>query len=476
MARAVLVLAFTTAAFGFLQLKIWEAIGRQPIPFVDLAFMLPAVLLGGVYWWKGQSYASRWPVVLCILLVWLSLFYPGNTERMRGLYIGVLLTIPLPLAALVVEKRAWLFCAKVYVWANTAAVLMAFWFESRSESSLGVALGRFGFLVSDNGVDHTGNPNQVGGQLGFAAVLAFILYLKDGEESKDKDRTSRFPNVYLLVMIVLSITVMLTASRGAFAAWFPAVALLFALGTGGIAMSRLKDLVALSIAGVLVVMILSTAGQSTPWDQLNKRFGNRRTSGSLSGRSEIWVDALEAWQSHPDYIWRGTGIGMADDVLGRFSNYAKDDGEGGLLRKNCHNGFVEWMLSFGLVGIAAGVCLAGSMLYQALRLDMRDRNVARIALLSCSAIFALTSVSYRHECWTASSALALAMLTEPVWRRHKTDGKQVGEGASRPALAGSHFVAGKKVEPGEVRLLHTAHVRSEHASRSTGATMGSDKA
>jgi O-antigen ligase len=436
-ARSVLALAIVVSAFGVLNHKIWELVGRTPILFFDLTLMLPAVVLGSIYWWKGRSYASRWPVVLCIGLVWISLIYPGNLERLRGFLIAALVTLPLPLAALVVEKRAWTFCAKVYVWANAAMMLIALWFESRVENSFLQVLGRFGFLVRADGSGHTGNPNQVGGQLAFAAVVAFILYLKSSEE-RSETTSSKFPDVYLILMVFLSVGCMLTASRGAFASWLPAMGLLFVLGTGNLPMSRLRDLVALSSAGLLVVIGIMVASETTPWGRLQERLGNRRELGSFSNRTDIWLGAVKAWQSHPDFVWRGTGIGMADDVLGDFSPMPEESEEG-VLRKNCHNAAVEWMLSLGLIGLVAASCLAGSMAYQTIRLDARDRNVGRSAMIICVIVFAMTAVSYRHKCWPATAALVLAMLTEPAVRRREDDPASVSENASRPALAGCHF-------------------------------------
>lgn len=437
MARAVLALAFVVAALGFLQMKIWEAIGWSPFQFFELVLMLPAVVMGSVYWFRGRSYASSWPVILCIALAWISLFYPGNSERMRGLYIGALLTIPLPLAALIVQKRAWAYCAKVYVWGNATALLLAFWFEARVATSFTRAIGRFGFLVSEDGTERTGNPNQVGGQLAFAAVVAFVLYLKNAEDSATRERTSRFPDVYLVLMVLLSVGCMLTASRGAFVAWFPAVMLLAMLGTGKLPMSRMRDLVALSTAGVLLATTLLVAGQTAPWDLLNSRFQNDKSRNTLAGRTDIWAGAAEAWLSNPDFIWRGTGIGMADNVAGQFTPLAQTD-EQGVLRKNCHNAVVEWVLTLGVVGIVAGMCLAGSMAYQALRLDSQEGNVARIALLMCIATFAMTAVSYRHGCWPATSALALAMLTEPMKRKRENGSERDSHEEPTP-LQACHF-------------------------------------
>ncbi|NLS97080.1 MAG: O-antigen ligase family protein [Planctomycetaceae bacterium] len=475
MARAALALAFAVAGVGFLQMKIWEALGRGPILFLDLMLMLPAVLLGSVCWWKGRSYASRWPVILCIGLVWLSLFYPGNVERMRGFYTGVLLTIPLPLAALIVENRAWNFCAKVYVWANAAALVLALWFESRVANGLSHIVGRFGFLLTADGTERTGNPNQVGGQLAFAAVVAFIFYLKYADESATEERTARSPNVYLFLTGLLSVGCMLTASRGAFAAWLPAVGMLLLFGTGNLPMSRLKDLIALSTMGVLVLVALMVAGQATPWDGLSERFGNEGSRNTMAGRTQIWASALKAWQSDPDFIWRGTGIGMADDVLGQFMDVVEEDDQG-VLRKNCHNAFVEWVLTLGLVGIVAGTCLAGSMIYQTIQLDRQDRNVARAAILLCITVFAMTAVSYRHECWPATGALALAMLTTPARRRREREVEPDAGTASDPALGNCHFEVPGNRHTIEAGHPHMASERSPHIGPAVGAGTRESKA
>ncbi len=434
--RLVLALAFAVSAFGILLNKVWETLGREPILFLDLAAMLPAVVLGGIYWWKGRSYASCWPVLLCVALVWISLLYPGNVEKSRGFLIAALLTIPLPLAALIVEKRLFAFSAKVYVWANAVTVLGALWFESRVESNFVKAIGRFGFLVTADGDGYTSNPNQVGGQLAFAAVVAFILYLKGSEDAKESGG-SKLPDVYLLLAVLLSSGCMLTASRGAFAAWLPAIGLLFVFGTGNLPMSRLRDLSALSMAGLLIAIGMMVGGQTTPWERLQERLGNKKGISNFSSRSDIWLGAVEAWQSHPDFIWRGTGIGMADDVLGQY--YPMPEEDEGVLRKNCHNAAVEWVLSLGLIGILAGGCLAGSMVYQMLRLDSQDRNVGRTAMMICVVVFAMTAVSYRHKCWPATGALLLAMLTEPAVRRREDGPESEPVIVSHSAPSGCHF-------------------------------------
>lgn len=465
MARLALAMVFVTSAFGFLLPKFWELLGRPPVLFVDLALCLPAVLLGSFYWWKGRCFSSTWPVVLCIGLVWLSLAYPGNVEVTRGTFIAALVTLPLPVAALVVEKRAWAFCAQVYVWANAAAMLAALWFESRVETSIVAALGRFGFLAAKDGASRMGNPNQVGGQLALAAVLAFVLYLKERGGQQPQPGSRRMPEINLALMILLSIGCMLTASRGAFASWLFGVGALFVWGTRALPLWRMKDLLAISMTGLLFAMLLMTAGGTTPWGRLQERFGDGRSNGSLSGRTEIWTAAMKAWNSNPDFLWRGTGTGMADDVLGQFTPSAVED-EQGVLRKNCHNAFVEWALSLGFLGLAAGGCLAASAAYQAIRLDRREANVGRLAILGCVALFAMGAVSYRHECWPATGTLVLAMLSEPRGRR--TPLVRIGSQLASPEPPRPNVLSRHKAEPAALPPLDSVAAPPAIAHRGHG--------
>jgi hypothetical protein len=205
-------------------------------------------------------------------------------------------------------------------------------------------------------------------------------------------------------------------------------------------------------------MLLMVGGQTTPWGKLQERLGDKAQMGNFSNRSDIWLDAARAWQSNPDFLWRGTGIGMADNLVGQFSVKSEEDEEG-VLRRNCHSSAIEWMLSLGLVGIVAGGCLAGSMVYQMFRLDGQDRNVGRTAMIICVVIFAMSAVSYRHKCWPATGALVLAALTEPAVRRRKQRSELERDGAPHSVLPAAHFskshesVAGQSVSSETPRYM-----------------------
>ena len=429
MARFALSLALWVAALNFLYPKACELLGRPAVPFVDLVLYLPAILMGAWHWCKGRSFASSWPVVFCVALVWMGLLYAGNSQSDRGVLIAALLTIVLPVTALIVQKRAWLACARTYVIANATALGLALWMESLGNTVRAYNMFfRFGYLMAKDGYTPMANPNQVGGQLALASVLALILYLNAlSRTSRRGGPRGRTAEVFLGLTVFLSLGCLLTASRGAAASWLVGMAALFIWGTKSQRKAQLRDLVFLASMGTLALIFVLVAGQRSPLEKLQSRLGTTSLS-SLGHRTTIWLHAWEAWHSDPDFLFRGAGTGMADEVLGQFDEQARED-DYGVLRLNCHNAFVEWGLSFGIVGMICGGCLLATMFHKMRLLDGGDRNVGRHAVLACVMVFAMTAVLYRHPCWMATGSLVLAMLSgTPRKRRRHRD---------RPAAQGS---------------------------------------
>ncbi|HUT59064.1 MAG TPA: hypothetical protein VNA25_14540, partial [Phycisphaerae bacterium] len=247
MARIVLTFTMIVAAFHFLIPRLGDFFGIAPWRFIGLSMYLPAVILGTRSWWKTRSFARSWPAVLCVLIAWVGLLYAGKTESNRGVLIAAYLTMVLPVAALIVENRCWWHCVRVYVVASVAALALVIWFECRTHAgAMHLSLIRFGLLVSEDQSRYTANPNQVGGQLAFVAVLGFMLYLRrEAARLRQASTPPRQDAFGLAGVVFLSLGCILTASRGAFVSWFGGMALLLFYGTGRIAPSKFKDLVAL---------------------------------------------------------------------------------------------------------------------------------------------------------------------------------------------------------------------------------------
>lgn len=406
--KTFLVVAFISAGMNFVTLKLGEYLhGESPL-LVNVALCLPAAVLGSASWLMIRSFARSWQVVLCVAVAWLGLWYAFEIDKNRGLVAVSFLTLPLPIAALIVEHRCWWLCAKAYVLGNALAMGLALWFEYQN-NSLTRTLYRFGYLLSNDSNLWLSNPNLVGGQLAFAAVLALIIYLREGQQDMG-DRPRRFG---LIWTVLLSLGCILTASRGAFVAWLSGTSLLVFWGTRSQEPGRLRDLVAVSsILSCLVLLLVAISGFS-PWRTLCERCDELSGLTTGSGRTMIWKSAFGAWYSNPRYFFIGTGTGVAPEAMGEYLGMTLADGvtpAGG----TTHNVFIEWVLSLGLLGIAVGVPFMVTACVRARRSDRRDGTVFRQAMLLCFSMSSMFYVTFYHFSFVAAAALILASLSEPA--------------------------------------------------------------
>ncbi len=77
-----------------------------------------------------------------------------------------------------------------------------------------------------------------------------------------------------------------------------------------------------------------------------------------------------------------------------------------------HNAFVEWGLSYGLLGMLAGVWLAWCILRKAREMDRREGSVSRQALLACFCLASMNYVTTYQLFFVAAGGLMLSMLSE----------------------------------------------------------------
>lgn len=440
MVRSILAFTIMVAGFHFCLPKLGDLLGIEVWRFLGMSLFLPAVILGTRSWCKTRSFGRSWPVILCVVIAWIGLLYAEETESNRGLLIAACLTMVLPVSALIVEHRCWWHCARAYVLANLVALALVFWLEQRSCGGIfSWSLTRLGYLVSEDGTRYMANPNRVGGQFAFAAVLAFMLYLRREAAQSETGHAVRCDRFSLAWALILSLGCILTASRGAFGAWFGGMGLLLLFGTKKLAASKLKDLIALSGMLLSLTVFLWLASGVSPWGGLYERVAGKKNQslGTVGGRTLIWKSALDIWWSDPTYRFVGIGTGSADAALGEVDEQTVLDQYGVRLRSS-HSAFVEWILSFGAVGIAAGLCLLLTMAYRSRQLDARDGVVNRQAILLYLLLYSATAVVFRQSGWMAVGALVLAMLSDPSSAGGSGGPSSLPAGAKLPARSGPH--------------------------------------
>ena len=273
MGKLFLVTAFATAGLNFVALKLGSVFHTRSPLLINVSLCLPAAFLGAASWLTIRSFARSWQVVACVVIAWVGLLYAFHIEKNRGIVAASYVLMTLPVAALIVEHRCWWLCAKAYVLANAFSMALALWFEYQV---LGINMARstfrFGFLWGDDG-SRLSNPNVVGGQLAFAAVLAFMLYLR-ANASADRRGPGSPPRERFSLgwTVFLSLGCLLTASRGASMAWLGGMGLLWVGGTRSQRAGKLKDLVAISIVFLAGLLFLATASGFAPWVSLQQRY------------------------------------------------------------------------------------------------------------------------------------------------------------------------------------------------------------
>lgn len=443
LARLTIALAFTGAALAFLLRKISLDYGIEFPPFVQVYFYLPAFLLGLVYWSSRYTVARSWPVLACLAVPWLGLLYRTEQAGMAPFVIVTYLTMSVIIAALIVEFGLWRFAAKSFVIANLVALALALYLEYETYSgSYYHVIVRFGYLSPD-AHNTNANPNQIGAQFAQAAVIGFILFLYSGRKTKratetgeafpaepnllagisphmalpveDGDpapeETSRTEWLGMAGAIILALGCMLTASRGAALGLFAAMGFLLFQGTKTQSLSRLREVVAVGIALVLIGVTVAVAFELTPWQRLVDRVAGSEKAGltTLSGRLGIWENAVKVWASDVTTITIGTGTGMADIALGAVDQGARFSDEGFLYRDS-HSAYIEWLLSFGLFGALPGVWMIVWLWRRAAALDANDGGAARRSLLLLLLVLGLTSVTYRFYAWIVPGSMLLALL------------------------------------------------------------------
>lgn len=398
--KAAIILAVASSAldilFPFLPFKL---------RFMSQITYLPAVLFGIRSWRRTKFYGKSLPVIACVVLVIIGIVWTPRTELGRAVLIAVHLVSVLPIAALIVDKRAMRLCASTFVTASTITVLIAM---KIMISTVGLdILQKFGNLIDDTGTVVT-NTNELGASFGLALLLSTALVLGCFRECKSKKKLFDKKLIYYLAAsIILALAAILTGSRGAFIATFAGVFILLMSKSNGLA--RGKVIAIISILMITAVVVISFATGVSPTERLTSRFSGG-TVGDFNGRIPIWEQTIDIVVNKSFYIIYGTGTGGAEKLVGTFERFARR-GEDGIYRRSTHSSYVEWFTYFGLLGIIPALGLMWSAVQRAIKLDKVSHSTNRTAILIFFLVFAFNGVVFRSSYWTVLGSMILALLS-----------------------------------------------------------------
>ena len=423
MDRVLLAMTFLAATVQVVVPPLMDELRLEQNPFVYPCFYVPAVIIGISSWMRHGTYARSWGVLGCTLVAWLGMLHTASqgdpTASYEELRTVILLTFALPLGAMIVEHRAWWYCARISVYGCAAVLGILLWLQygGKFDDFQAVWQNRFGFVIARDGATRLLDPNFLGAQLAFGAILAFMLHVRGGKESRAPGQWAvRRERFHVGWFLFLTGGCFLTASRTAFLAWVIGVTMVFLWGTTRLDSGRLRDLLIQTAIVLSVAVMMTSLGSVTPWKAMFDRFDSSHAEelASFNGRSSIWRTGWQAWRSNSTTLLTGVGLANVDALVGRNSDVAVIN-SAGVRTLDTHNSFLRWLIGYGVLGaVPLGVVVVSAAI-RARRMDARDGTANRQAILLNIFLLAMSNGSFfQRVFWLAIGPLVLAMLSDPV--------------------------------------------------------------
>lgn len=490
LSQVALALAIGMAGTAIAFKRLGELCGVELPEITHFIVYAPALTLGIISWLIRPSVLAHWSIVLTVVIPLLGLFYGESSSLLSSAVIVFYILSGPALAALIDEFNRWSWTGRWLVLVNAFLVPIVFYLNYRScQGSLYHAFIKFGYLPLEDGT-FGANPNQMGGQLAFASLLGLVLFLRSGRnrlkgDSSTSNNVDGFANskvfaatpwqssplqirspwpfaqsagirskqgfafgksdwLVLLAACVTTVGCLMTGSRGAALSLIVGAFIVVAGSAGLQPLHRLRDTAAVVLFTLLTGVLLAVVVGINPIPRLMSRFSgeNATTIVTAGSRLFIWENVLRAWTRDPGRLLVGAGTGGADVALGELDPGATLD-DSGVFRRNCHNAFLEWLLSYGIVGTVPGALFVLFLWLRALHLDRVEGASIRTGLLATLFAFAMTAVVYRHFSWPLEAALVLASLChhedrdKPTSARRSEDTRRIDiphPGLAQPAV------------------------------------------
>ncbi len=388
---------------------------------------LPAATLGLGTLFNARTRRKSSPslfLVFLAVLSCLSLVRVEEAERVYGISYLSNIWLAVPISIFLAERRLVDGLKKHFVIATVVSVVIVLFltvFASDQFIGSGADL-RFGRLVAQTDTGKGGlNPNAFANLLGFSSLLLLVGLESSEESSAHLPGHSRLFSWALLFGLVGAL--LAAGSRGALIA-FTVCGLLMLIGSTSRSIgNRFRTLSCVVLAVVFAFAVVAHVDEDL-WYTLVDRFdSNVSNVSTYGGREEIWSSALSDLFETNDWRW-GLGLGGVDSFLGSNFRIQSSDlsvGADGISRLNSHSSYLDWVLSFGLVGLPIGVWLIVKALSGAMKKDLRVGGLQVLPLVVYWLMCAGVSTFYRDEYWPAAAALLICLVgetREPVLHSH----------------------------------------------------------
>jgi O-antigen ligase len=268
------------------------------------------------------------------------------------------------------------------------------------------AMSRFGSFESARGAVLT-NRNAVAAHLAVAAIIALC--------QAPAWRRWNNPSGLLLSygpFAILASGVILTGSRGGFLT-FLASCTVALFGLGG---RKRGWPIFWSVYGAAWSLALLV---SVPNPVITRLLAANTLS--FGDRTPIWTAATTVVTSGSAELIRGTGLGGSNKALAMAAPDIREiqAGVDGISRVNAHNGYVDWIVSFGVVGAVIAVFTLMFLGWRAITRDMLQGKHMGQALLTAFLFASITGVPYGSAYSIAAGAIFLGYLARPSGAEHR---------------------------------------------------------
>ena len=309
-----------------------------------------------------------------------------NTEITRGVIMFFMLLSPLLFQKILIDFN------------NEKLMLMCFFFGFLASvfiilimPNMYAATSRFGYVKTSSG--NLLNPNEIGfyATTLFALSLAARLYINRA-------------TFLTLTMFSLGIT-LATGSKGylitSFILWS-----LYIHFTFSNLMHRFLLITSAVIILCVVLIYLSISGLSLEGTRLEQT----ELNGSIFERFLLILEVFKVWTNSLDQFILGVGTAGSWFALGADSvHIAVNKGADGVNRLHTHNGFLELILNWGLIGILLAGLIGIDFMRTAKKLSIIERQNLHL-LFWFLVLTSLTTVPYIHLPWILIASLAIARL------------------------------------------------------------------
>jgi O-antigen ligase len=124
---------------------------------------------------------------------------------------------------------------------------------------------------------------------------------------------------------------------------------------------------------------------------------------------EIWAALPEIARDHPGIMLFGAGTGAVDYYLGSYVTRIKLSADD-IVRKHSHSSYLEWILSYGVLGSMFGLAALLALFRQLRRYDRLARDTAGLSLALFWGMSSLTTVTWIHPFSVVFTAMVVGLI------------------------------------------------------------------